>query len=180
MFYKIIQRKRDEWLRQENCPVNSLLSYIQNRGMMRDAQIEAIKTYLFLKISCNNKPLWKLFTENNFLSIDVDSISLTYTCRNILLNNNAAATLYEYACLKDEKGNILMPSLKEFIEKYPDKIDYEQVFKALFYNVSYPDYIFSLPMGAGKTYFMAAFISLVLFTSLSTFRFMVFPGFTYR
>ena len=85
MFYKLLQRKRDEWLGQENCPVNSLLSYIQNRGMMRDAQIEAIKTYLFLKINCNNKPLWKLFTENNFLSIDVDSISLTSLCRNILL-----------------------------------------------------------------------------------------------
>ena len=167
MFYKLLQRKRDEWLRQENCPINSLLSYIQNKGMMRDAQIEAIKTYLFLKISCNNKPLWKLFTENNFLSIDVDSISLTSLCRNILLDNNAAATLYEYACLKDEKGNTLMPSLKDFIEKNPDKIDYEQVFKALFYNVSYPDYIFSLPMGAGKTYLMAAFIYLDLYFSLN-------------
>ena len=123
MFYKLLQRKRDEWLRQENCPINSLLSYIQNKGMMRDAQIEAIKTYLFLKISCNNKPLWKLFTENNFLSIDVDSISLTSLCRNILVNNKAVATLYEYACLKDEKGNTLMPSLKEFIERNPDKID---------------------------------------------------------
>ncbi len=70
MFYKLLQRKRDEWLRQENCPINSLLSYIQNKGMMRDAQIEAIKTYLFLKISCNNKPLivFKLiFYIKNFL-----------------------------------------------------------------------------------------------------------------
>jgi hypothetical protein len=32
--------------------------------MMRDAQVEAIKTYLFLKIECRNKPLWKLFSKS--------------------------------------------------------------------------------------------------------------------
>lgn len=34
--------------------------------MMRDAQVEAIKTYLFLKIECRNKPLWKLFSKSIF------------------------------------------------------------------------------------------------------------------
>lgn len=167
MFYNIIQRKRNEWLDSEDCPVNSMLSYIERRGMMRDAQIEAIKTYLFLKIKCNNKPLWKLFTEGEFLSIDLNSISLTTKARNILTSNNAAASLYEYACQKDDKGNILAPALKEYIEEHPDKIDYVSVFKKLFYNVAYPDYIFSLPMGAGKTYLMAAFIYLDLYFSLN-------------
>ena len=39
--------------------------------------------------------------------------------------------------------------------------------KKLFYDVAYPDYIFSLPMGAGKTYLMAAFIYLDLYFSLN-------------
>lgn len=41
-----------------------------------------------------------------------------------------------------------------------DGIEYAQFFQKAFYGVSYTDYLFSLPMGAGKTYRMAAFICL--------------------
>jgi hypothetical protein len=135
--------------------------------MMRDAQIEAIKTYLFLKIECGNKPLWRLFTEGDFLSLNLDNMSLTAKARLVLETDKAAASLYEYACLSDEKGNAAAPTLKKYIEDNPDTIDYVAVFKKLFYDVAYPDYIFSLPMGAGKTYLMAAFIYLDLYFSLN-------------
>ena len=167
MFYRIIQRKRDEWLGRIDCPVRSLLSYIESKGMMRDAQIDAIKTYLFLKIECGNKPLWRLFTEGDFLSLDLDNMSLTTKARRILESNKAAASLYEYACLSDEKGDASAPALKKYIEDNPNTIDYVAVFKKFFYDVAYPDYIFSLPMGAGKTYLMAAFIYLDLYFSLN-------------
>ena len=167
MFYSIIQRKRNEWLSRIDCPVRSLLSYIESKGMMRDAQIEAIKTYLFLKIECGNKPLWRLFTEGDFLSLDLDNMSLTTKARRILETNKAAASLYEYACQSDEQGNVSAPALKKYIEDNPDTIDYVAVFKKFFYDVAYPDYIFSLPMGAGKTYLMAAFIYLDLYFSLN-------------
>ena len=134
---------------------------------MRDAQIEAIKTYLFLKIECGNKPLWRLFTEGDFLSLNLDNMSLTAKARLVLETDKAAASLYEYACLSDEKGNAAAPTLKKYIEDNPDTIDYVAVFKKLFYDVAYPDYIFSLPMGAGKTYLMAAFIYLDLYFSLN-------------
>ena len=169
MFYRIIQRKRNEWLSQRDCPISALLSYMERKGMMRDAQVEAIKTYLFLKIKCQNKPLWRLFTEGDFLSLDLDQISLTQKARTLLRTNKAAASLYEYACQKDDKGGWAMPALKQHIEEHPDQIDYVDVFKRLFYKVTYPDYIFSLPMGAGKTYLMAAFIYLDLYSFL--FRF---------
>ena len=167
MFYNIIQRKRNEWLSRIDCPVKSLLSYIEGKGMMRDAQIEAIKTYLFLKIEGGNKPLWKFFTDGDFLSLNLDNISLTTKARGILETDKAAASLYEYACQCDEQGNILVPVLKKYIEENPDTIDYVAVFKKFFYDVAYPDYIFSLPMGAGKTYLMAAFIYLDLYFSLN-------------
>ncbi|MBF1479341.1 MAG: DEAD/DEAH box helicase family protein [Prevotella pallens] len=167
MFYKILQKKRNEWLRRSDCPIETLLSYIECRGMMRDAQIDAIKTYLFLKIECKNKPLWRLFTEGDFLTIDLDTVSLTVKARTILEKNKAAATLYEYACLHDDKGKTIAPALRRYIEDFPDKIDYVEVFKKIFYDVDYPDYIFSLPMGAGKTYLMAAFIYLDLYFSLN-------------
>ena len=167
MFYSIIQRKRNEWLSRIDCPVKSLLSYIEGKGMMRDAQIEAIKTYLFLKIECGNKPLWRLFTEGDFLSLKLDNMSLTAKARLVLETNKAAASLYEYACQSDEQGNVSAPALKKYIEENPDTIDYVSVFKKFFYDVAYPDYIFSLPMGAGKTYLMAAFIYLDLYFSLN-------------
>ena len=56
MFYKMIEAKRDEWLASETCTVKAVIDYIVKTGQMRDAQVEAIKTYLFLKIACGCKP----------------------------------------------------------------------------------------------------------------------------
>ena len=60
MFYKIIEKKRDEWLNSPGCVVADLMSYIERQHKMRDAQIESIKTYLFLKIECRNHTLWEV------------------------------------------------------------------------------------------------------------------------
>ena len=163
MFYKLIEQKRDEWLRSELCSVRGLLAYIESTGKMRDAQVEAIKTYLFLKIACNNRPLWKLFAEGKFNSLNIDSVRGTSAALVELKHNPAAAALLEYACLKDKKGKQLSSALENHILSHAADIDCEQAFKEIFYGVSYTDYLFSLPMGAGKTYLMAAFIYLDLY-----------------
>lgn len=165
MFYKLIQRKRDEWLSGESCPVKGVLRYIEEQGKMRDAQVDAIKTYLFLKIACGNKPLWQLFSEGDFLTVNTDNTPMTVRAREILSTNKAAATLYEYTCLTNESGESISPALKAKIETAPGDIDFLKVFRDIFYGVEYSDYIFSLPMGAGKTYLMAAFIYLDLYFS---------------
>ena len=46
---------------------------------MRDAQFEAIKTYLFLKIACGNRPLWKLFSDGVFNDTNIGQVELTKT-----------------------------------------------------------------------------------------------------
>lgn len=148
-------------------PYRLFIKLHRGQRMMRDAQIEAIKTYLFLKIECGNKTLWRLFTEGDFLSLNLDNMSLTVKARHILETDKAAASLYEYACQPDEQGNVSAPALKKYIEENPDTIDYAAIFKKLFYDVTYPDYIFSLPMGSGKTYLMAAFIYLDLYFSIN-------------
>ena len=129
--------------------------------MMRDAQIEAIKTYLYLKIGCRNQPLWALFY--NGVVTSPDNISLTAVERIVLENNVPALAIMEYAMLETKPKKPLAPELVNIIKSAPETIDYEKVFKRLFYNVSYPDYLFSLPMGAGKTFLMAAFIYLDLY-----------------
>ena len=163
MFYKLIEKKRNEWLASDDCTIKELLRYIEKRNMMRDAQMEAIKTYLYLKIAHKNQPLWKLFVDGAFNDTNIGQVELTETAREIFSTNKAAVALFQYSRLKDKKGKQLAPELEKYIKQHADEIDYEAAFKKIFYGVDYTDYLFSLPMGAGKTYLMAAFIYLDLY-----------------
>lgn len=62
MFYKMIERARDRWYASPDCTIGNIIDYMTRQGNLRDAQIGAIKTYLFLKIGCENKPLATLFS----------------------------------------------------------------------------------------------------------------------
>lgn len=163
MFYKLIKKKCDEWLRSSECTIRELIQYIHAQNKMRDAQIEAIQIYLFLKIVCGNKPLWQLFSEGIFNSLDLNAMALTLEERELFISNKGAAALLEYSLLKDKNGDQIAPELEKFLKKWGAQIDYEAVFQKIFYGVTYTDYLFSLPMGAGKTYLMAAFIYLDLY-----------------
>lgn len=163
MFYKMIAHKRDEWYQSDECTINDLIQYMYNAGQMRDVQIEAIKTYLFLKIKGQCKPLNELFIEGFFNSIDVNELEVSQNTRNYLLTHPAAVALLEYSLLENESGEQVSEKLEKQIRKVPDEIDYSRFFQNVFYNVNYTDYLFSLPMGAGKTYLMAAFIYLDLY-----------------
>ena len=163
MFYKMIERARDRWYASPECTVADLIKYMIQQGYLRDAQIEAIKTYLYLKIACNCQPLKKLFCQGTFNTLDLDDLEISKSTREFLKSKKAAAALLEYALLTNEAGDQVSPRVEQQIKKNPESIDYEQVFTDAFYGVSYTDYLFSLPMGAGKTYLMAAFIYLDLY-----------------
>lgn len=163
MFYKMIETKRNEWLASETCTVKAVIDYIVKTGQMRDAQVEAIKTYLFLKIACGCKPLAELFCEGAFNTLDLDDSEVSHSTREYLKVNKAAAALFEYACLTNDAGEQVSPKLEQQIRKEPESIDCHAFFHKAFYDLSYTDYLFSLPMGAGKTYLMAAFIYLDLY-----------------
>ena len=163
MFYQLIQKKRDLWFQSSDCTVLYLVDYIYQRGMLRDAQIDAIKTYLFLKIACQDKPLWQLFAEGEFNETDVDAEEINAEARDVMTKNPAALALYQYSRQKDRNGKQIATELEQFIRHHAREIDYEKVLKDIFYQVTYSDYLFSLPMGAGKTYLMAAFIYIDLY-----------------
>ena len=167
MFYRMIESKRDQWLTSPDCTVKSLIDYIVKRGQMRDAQIEAIKTYLFLKIACEGKPLATLFKNGAFNTLDLNTLELSQKTRDYLLSNPSAAALFEYACMKNDKEEQVSVKLEKQIKKAPESIDYSKVWEETFYDVTYTDYLFSLPMGAGKTYLMAAFIYLDLYFAIN-------------
>ena len=163
MFYRMIEKKRDQWYASGECTVNELVYYMERQGQLRDAQIEAIKTYLYLKIACGCQSLYRLFTQGSFNTLDLDAAELSSSTRTYLQSHPAAAALFEFAQAKSDLGEQTAPELEKAIRQNPDGIDYYDVFRRLFSNITYTDYLFSLPMGAGKTYLMAAFIYLDLY-----------------
>lgn len=162
----MITRKRDEWFASD-CPASELIAYMNRQGQMRDAQIDAIKTYLYLKIACNNRPLSELFCSGAFNSLDLDELPIPTATRDTLKSTPSLAALYEYASLPGEDGAPIFPKVCQAIIKYPKDINARDFFNQIFYDVKYTDYLFSLPMGAGKTYLMAAFIYLDLYFAVN-------------
>lgn len=163
MFYKMITNKCKQWLQSEGCTIKELLSYISKTNKLRDAQIEAIKVYLFLKIACGNKPLAELFCDGYFNTLKLEDLDLKTSVRDFLSEHKDAAALFEFASLKDDEGNLVSIKIIAAIKKNPAQLDYQKIFRDFFYGVSYTDYLFSLPMGAGKTYLMAIFMYLDLY-----------------
>jgi hypothetical protein len=168
MFRNAILKKCKDWFKSNKCTVNELVTYIEMTGRMRDAQIEAIKIYLFLKIACNNEPLYLLVSKGTFNTICLEDIELKPNTYKFLQKNPAAVALFQY-CLEMKKFDKKVDKIEQIIRNDPQSLDYSKIIRNIFYNITYTDYIFSLPMGAGKTYLMAAFMYLDLyFSSIDT------------
>lgn len=158
MLNYLIQEKKNKWVQSDSCTIIDLIKYIRNKAQLRDTQIEAIETYLFLKIQGQNKPLWQLFSEGFFTNgTDLSKLNINQIARDYLSKNKNAFALFDFARQKTAKGTLL-PELEKKIIDTPAGLDYNKIIKSIFYNVNYADYLMSLPMGAGKTYLMAAFI----------------------
>lgn len=163
MIHPHIQALKNEWYSSKDCPMQGFMAYIRTRAQLRDTQIDAIETYLFLKIQGQNKPLWQLFSEGFFTSnLDLATLNINQTARDFLSNHAAALALYQFAS-QSINGKPQLPELQKNIIDAPHSIEYERIIKELFYGVNYADYLMSLPMGAGKTYLMAALIYIDLY-----------------
>lgn len=144
-----------------------MVHYMINTGKLRDAQIEAIKTYLFLKITHGSRSLYDLVTEGAFLGLDISGEELSDKTKDALRADPALAMLYELASQKDKEGQVLSEQTLRQIRSAPEEVDAKGFWKEFFYNTSYTDYLFSLPMGGGKTFLMAAFIYLDLYFAIN-------------
>jgi type III restriction enzyme len=99
MLNNIITIKKIQWLHSRDCSVIELLNYIKQTGKLRVTQIEAIETYLFLKIPGENKPLWQLFSEGFFnTGTDLGQYNLLHPlATNFLAQNKPAYALFDFA-----------------------------------------------------------------------------------
>ena len=158
MLHQIIRTRTRDWCQSDDCTLRRVLDYIRERGALRQPQIEAIETYLFLKTIGENKPLKDLFAEGFFSEeLDLDAMNINVAARDLLQRDKAAYALFYYA---HQTG---ATQVKQAIIEQREELDYKEIINQMFYGVSYPDYLMSLPMGAGKTYLMAALIYLDLY-----------------
>lgn len=166
MFYHMVKKKCGEWYESPACTVQGVIDYIRSAGFMRDAQLEAIKIYLFLKIAGGNRPLQELFAEGFFNTLVVDELPLSVTARAAFKENPAAVALYEFATMQDDSGHELSPELAGRLRDNPGSVDSHRILRQIFGENHYTEYLYSLPMGAGKTFLMAAFIYLDLYYAM--------------
>ncbi len=117
MLHYIIQEKKTKWLQSDDCAIRDLINYMRNKGHLRDTQIEAIETYLFLKIQGQNKPLWQLFSEGFFTNgTDLAKLDINQIAREYLSQNKNAFALFDFARQKNGNGTYI-PELEKLSEE---------------------------------------------------------------
>ena len=161
--YNLIKTKVESWieLEQENNQsiIKNLLEYIDSKGKLRPPQTEAIQTYLWIKFVANNKKLYDAVTEG--LLYD-DIIAREYDNYYTFKGNYVTQFLNQFFQdnkLKDIHKNLINDPNSE-------KINWNRLLTELLHNFDYANYLYSLPMGAGKTFLMACFIYLDLYFAI--------------
>ncbi len=164
MFNEIIQSKAKLWLESPDCKVKAAIEYIRKVGQLREPQIEAIEVYLFLKIAGENKPLWQLLSEGFFTpKEDLSKLYISDEAKDIFRNSVSARSIFEFVRQQAENTSTTLSPNEKLIAENASTINFKDVAKTIFYGVNYADYLFSLPMGAGKTFLMAALMYLDLY-----------------
>ena len=120
MFYRMITEARDRWFASPDCTAGPVIEYIIQKGQLRGPQVEAIKTYLFLKTGCENRSLAALFCCGAFNNLNLEELPLPSDVRKYMESDPAAAALYEYASLENDSGEQVSPALKEQLSRAPE------------------------------------------------------------
>lgn len=168
MIWSVLKNLSHTWLHSTECNIKDTVAYIKQKGCLRTSQIEAIEVYFFLKIKAENKPLWRLISEGFFAKNEnLDALQISHELRIRLKTDKALNGLFDLTRQKLPNGKTIFPELEQYIKDKHAQIDALQIIKKLFYDINYTDYLFSLPMGAGKTYLMASLIYLDLYFALN-------------
>ena len=153
--YDLISQGALAWITQEKRNAQSLPGqiavHIEKTGKLRLPQREAIEIYLWLKFVGRNRCLAEI--------IRTGVLRETTSQPRWLCGNATAEFLYCFAQANQLK------KLAEMVKDDPlgEKGNWDSFLNALLHDFIYPNYLFSLPMGAGKTYLMAALIYLDLY-----------------
>lgn len=156
---KLLQLKSELWINEEKkkaqSVVGNLIKHIEQEKL-RQPQKEAIKVYLWLKFVGENRKLSEIVKDG--LLYDED-FAKQYENYRVFKENYTTQFLNQF--LLENK----VPRLYKRLVNDPEgeETDWNKFLDELLHNFDYPSYLFSLPMGAGKTYLMACFIYLDLY-----------------
>jgi superfamily II DNA or RNA helicase len=156
--YSLIRNKVENWVKLEKennqSIINNLLNHIEEKNKLRPPQKEAIETYLWIKFIGNNKKL-SIMVKEGLLYDDINAQH--YQNYHTFKDNHTAQFLNQFF-----QDNGLKNFHKELIND-PNHLKWGLLVDELLHNFEYANYLFSLPMGAGKTFLMACFIYLDLY-----------------
>src|SRR3989338_2968318 len=158
--FNLIENKASNWISQEKnksqSVIGNLIKYIEKEGKLREPQRRAIGVYLWLKFVGNNQKLSDIIRVG--LLYDEES-AREYSNFFTFPNNYTTQFLNQFF----QDNNVKNLHKKLVDDPNGEKIKWDKVLEELLHNYNYPNYLFSLPMGAGKTYLMACFIYLDLY-----------------
>lgn len=158
--YSLIRNKVDIWIKLEKennqSIINNTLKHIDTYGKLRIPQKEAIETYLWIKFVGNNKKLSDM-VKDGFLYDD--TIAQEYDNYYTFKDDYLTQFLNQFFIDNNLK------KLHKMLVNDPKGLDtnWDSLLDELLHNFDYSNYLFSLPMGAGKTFLMACFIYLDLY-----------------
>jgi len=158
--HSLIRSKTETWvqLEKENNQsiINNIVWHIDKTGMLRPPQKEAIETFLWIKFVGNNQKLSEMVRSgllyDDIIAQDYDNY---YTFKENYIT--------QFLNLFFQDNNL--KNLHKQLVNDPDglKTDWNALLEELLHNFEYPNFLFSLPMGAGKSFLMACFIYLDLY-----------------
>lgn len=158
--YSLIRNKTETWvkLEKENSQslINNTLKHIEEAGKLRPPQREAIETYLWIKFVGESKRLSEM-VKDGLLYDDV--VAQDYDNYHTFKGNFVTQFLNQFFQENDLK--ILHKKLVN--DPAGNTIDWNNLLDELLHSFDYSNYLYSLPMGAGKTFLIACIIYLDLY-----------------
>ena len=130
--------------------VGNLIKYIERNNKLRDAQRLAIEIYLWLKEKGNNQKLSTLIKDGKIF--ESNTANILYPSDSLYFDKPSLRYLNRYF------QDIGIRNKEELLGSNVDYKEFNQFIEDLFEDFDYPNYLFSLPMGSGKTFLMAIFI----------------------
>lgn len=144
--FDLIENQTETWIKEQRednqSVIGNIIKYIEKQGKLREPQLKSIETYLWLKFVGQNKELSDiirsglLFNPNKVAEYQYNQVfgdNYTLQFLNAFAQDNELKNLQK-ELLNDPKGLIH---------------NWNEVLNELLHDFDYPNYLFSLPMGAG-------------------------------
>lgn len=159
--YNMIEARAENWVNNLKADahqslVKNIIAHIEVMGKLRVPQQQAIKIYLWIKFVAQNQKLSDIIKQG---LLHDEQIVRQYDNYRNFGDNYTGHFLNQF--FQDNKQKNLHKKLVN--DPNGEQTNWDDFLGQLLHDFQYPNYLYSLPMGAGKTFLMACFIYLDLY-----------------